>query len=267
MRAAKTSLADAYDCCGDTVLLYQPRDTSPGSYVGSARLTDVLTLQGSRTLTLELSQAQRFFTPIPLAVDGVYFEPAILDASGDVRFHLLSPGLRIIEEEVFRKVLEHARGGEFTEGLQADLGLTEAGEHIRLEQREVRARAELRNRCLELYNWRCMVSGQRFDLPDGGSLLEASHFRALRYGGSDVLQNLGMKTRNLHGLYELGLFTIQSNRRILFADDFPPQFRGEFHGRDEVEFPKYKKHWPDEEFLDYHRNLIFRSRPARYFDD
>lgn len=95
--------------------------------------------------------------------------------------------------------------------------------------------------------------------PEGYSLLEVSHFMPLRYGGPDEDENVGMKTPNVHRIYE-GLVTILPTREILFAPDLPPAMPKQFNGRTFASFPNDQQFWPKAEYLDFHRQNVFEAR-------
>jgi hypothetical protein len=78
------------------------------------------------------------------------------------------------------------------------------------------------------------MSGASFDVPQGFSLLQVSHFWPLGQGGPDTLVNVGLMTPNIHPVYENGLVCIRPDYSLRFAPDIPPGFMAEFRGRDRL---------------------------------
>ncbi|SFV38939.1 hypothetical protein SAMN05216456_3669 [Devosia crocina] len=268
LRVAGTSVNTAYQCIDDEVLLYRPRDITPGSYIGTAKVTDVWARRGKHHILIELEDILLFNEPLGLSPDGRYLDQSIVDATGNLVFQATAPGLHLISRSDFSAIVRRAGVHFFSHPSQPafdpEMHLESGGSLLPplavRATRSVLVRSPLRNRCLDVYGWRCMFSGRNLDLPHGASLLEASHFHPLRFRGLDELSNIGIKTPILHKLWEYGYFALRADGTILFAPDFPDLYRAEFNGRTEAEFPRYRKHRPNPSYLEFHRTELYEKQ-------
>lgn len=73
---------------------------------------------------------------------------------------------------------------------------------------------------------------------------------------------MGLKTPDIHNIYENGLVAILPSKHILFAPDIPAGMRARFNGRTKAAFPTDPDLCPDPEQLDYHRVNVFEARLA-----
>lgn len=205
-----------------------------------------------------------FRDPVPLTSHGVTVEKHLTSPSGQTRFHALAPGLRAVDHDTFNAIVFRGQSGAgFSAEPQRALEEPVTSALRQWEVTRRRVRLDLRRQCLALYDWRCMLSGRNLDLPEGGSLLAASHFHPLGRGGPDEIRNLGLKSAALHAMYEVGLFTILPNRSILMAPDLTPELRSEFRGRTTAAFPGNENFWPRPDYLDFHRVAIYEDRLKR----
>lgn len=268
VRVAGASFEAAYSCLDERVILYRPSDKRAGGYVGSATIVNVQPYRASSRLMLDLADVDWFDEPVPLQSEGVTVERDLMDSLGNLRFQALAPGLRQITSITLLDILDRGQRplgnaespqAPYSVPHQHPAGLTNTLEP-QWRSVQTRVRQKLRKRCLDLYDWRCMLSGRRLDLSEGGSLLTVSHFHPLGRGGPDDITNVGLKTAALHAMYEPGLFTIQPSGRILFAPDMSSDLQQEFRGRTEADFPGNRQFWPRQEYLHYHRVEIYEAR-------
>ena len=263
VQVASTGLGNAIDCLGDRVVLYRPRDNEPGRYVGLGTVADVLSHRDTH-LTFLIEGARFFTTPLLLAPNQELVEAGLGDAQGKVKFQRLAPGLRHIAGSTYLDILRRAEepaedGAVFSEESVLDSDELKGGVLLQAK----RQRVELRYHCLKLYRRRCMLSGRELDVPEGFSLLEVSHFRALCRNGPDVITNAGLKTPTIHKMYEAGLVTIGLDYKLRFAPDLTMDMRLEFRGREEAELPRFRRYWPDPEHLHFHNTRVFEARLRR----
>lgn len=98
------------------------------------------------------------------------------------------------------------------------------------------------------------------NIPGGFSILALSHFRPLGHGGPDTLTNVGLKTPNIHAIWENGLVTLRADHSLRFAPDIPPGFHAEFKGRTQAILSHDFRFMPLSENLEYHRREVFERR-------
>lgn len=262
VRAASTSLNTALQVLDGPVVLYQPSNGQAGSYIGTANVVDVHPHLVHRTLTLELAEIDFFETPLPLVSNGIPMEPDLADENGNIQFQRLAPGLRLIERSTYdrlvatRSFLDHLFESSPGSGPSREGNVQEP----RWSLQRRRERIKLRQEVLRLYNGQCMLSGDPMTMPEGRSLLEVSHFRSLKHRGPDELSNVGLKTPDIHNIYENGLIAILPSREILFAPDIPVGMRAKYKGRTYADFPAHPDLQPDPEQLNYHRVNVFEAR-------
>ena len=209
--------------------------------------------------------------PVSTSVDGVAREDAPLNGAGMAGFHFYANGLRPISRERFQNIIDAAGQERIARvGFAEDMELVDSSDDSsrtaeetiiarwKFEQRRVRARH--RAQLIQRLGAYCCMSGASFDVPDGLSLLQVSHYWPLGHDGPDQLTNVGLMTANIHPIYENGLVTVRSDYSLRFAPDIPEGFLAEFRGRTRLSVSGDMTLDPAQANLEYHREEIFIRR-------
>lgn len=243
------------------VLLYAPRGEASHGYFGSAYIIDLVRdPRDPRFLILILGKVQLFGRPIA---------PSAIQDQGTEghEFYRYSPGIRVISVSALAEIRSHVAGEAWL-----GLGLSEPerpftasnSEERRREQREVTIRAKrLRLEVLRQYGNACCVTGLRLGPVDGWRHeVEVCHIRSVESGGPDDVRNAFPAIRSVHWSFDLGLFTIRPNRKILFRADASADLKWLFRGKTHARFPIDESARPKTEYLDFHYENIFNKGVA-----
>lgn len=243
------------------VLLYAPRGEASHGYFGSAEIVDLAwDRRDPRFLILILEKLQLFGRPIaPSTVSD--------QATEGHEFYHYAPGIRRIDQRASDEIRSHT-AGEFW----PSLGLSEpeptliagnADERQR-KQREVMIRAQrLRLDVVRQYGNGCCVTGLQLGPLNGWRHeVEVCHIRSVSLGGPDDVTNAFPAIRSVHWAFDLGLFTIRPNRKILFRADASADLKWLFRGKTHARFPNDESARPKTEYLDFHYENVFKKGAA-----
>lgn len=129
---------------------------------------------------------------------------------------------------------------------------------------------EFRDRVMRAYEYRCGVCGFDVRIRDTLVALEAAHIKWHQAGGPDSEQN-GIALCSLHHkLFDRGALTVSSGRKVLVSEQVNGsvgmnEWLLDHHGAVLVG-PQSDRYHPDERFLDWHQQEVFRG-PARPVSD
>jgi putative restriction endonuclease len=180
-------------------------------------------------------------------------------------YELLSNDGDLIRRAAFQ-LLEAAFPDSYHDDILAAVGLTELFENTQRRKRD----PKFREIVLMAYEYQCAVCG--LDLRLGGRELglEAAHIKWHQAGGPDTANN-GLALCSLHHkLLDRGAIGITADLRVQvsqlttgnsgFLNWVMP-----FHGAN-IRTPQTSEYVLNREFVDWHRNEVFRA-PARYCDN
>lgn len=112
---------------------------------------------------------------------------------------------------------------------------------------------------LEAYRKRCAVTGDRIR-----PVLQAAHIRPLTRGGEHRLDNGLLLRSDVHTLFDQGYLAVRPDHRLMVSPQLRREFENgeEFYARAEsgtmISLPTRKTDRPNQEFLEWHRDTIFR---------
>ena len=125
---------------------------------------------------------------------------------------------------------------------------------------------KFRRHVLRAYESRCCVCGYDVRLGNAPAGIEAAHIKWYQAGGPDLVSN-GLALCTLHHkIFDLGAFTVTADQlTLVFSQEISGTSQIEwllaFHGKP-IRRPQSKAYLPAPEFLDWHRDKVFR-RPQR----
>jgi putative restriction endonuclease len=255
------------------VLLHAPRDDKKKGYFADATIEGYEPDPRGHWMFVYLSCVRPYGRSVSTALNGIPRENAPRDDAGVASFHFYSNGFRLITADRFQDIVGAAgldyetrpdlEETEFTNVTDSALSSVEQDILVRrkLEERQVRAR--YRTQLIQRMGAYCCMSGVSFDVPEGPSLLQVSHYWPLGHDGPDRLTNVGLVAPNIHPIYENGLVTVRDDYSLRFAPDIPQGFLAEFRGREQLRVAGDLTLDPAEENLAYHREEIFMRRIKR----
>lgn len=112
---------------------------------------------------------------------------------------------------------------------------------------------------LEAYHRRCAISQER-TLP----ALEASHIKAYKESGSNNVSNGLLLRADLHQIFDEGYITITEDYRIEVSDRIRQEYENgreyyRFHGLVLPNLPEVPGERPDQLFIEWHNQHVFRG--------
>ncbi|MYC40252.1 MAG: restriction endonuclease [Candidatus Dadabacteria bacterium] len=130
-----------------------------------------------------------------------------------------------------------------------------------LNPRNPRFRSEV----LEAYRHRCAICGFNVMLDDRPIAIEAAHIKWHSAEGPDIPQN-GMALCALHHkLFDRGVFTLSDELTIRVSEQVDStsigfeEWLAQFDGRD-IYFPSEQTYYPDEGYVHWHGEQVFKGR-------
>lgn len=216
-----------------------------------------------------------FERPVPFATGGVPAEHRLRSIE---RRHwgasLQGRAVRALTAENAMEILSVGCGDALAEAFSPQLGPSFGGS---AEDRERTLVARLRrasgfqSRVLRAYGGTCAITGVA-GVVDGpvriSGLLDVAHIRPISAGGPDVVSNAIPMMPTLHRLFDAGLFTVapsESQRTIRFSSLLSShmlksaRFRFELKDGTPLSLPVDRESWPHPEFLEFHRENVFRK--------
>lgn len=138
----------------------------------------------------------------------------------------------------------------------------------------LRRAAAFRDQVLREYDFTCAVTCLSCG-PNPASrlngLIDVAHIRPVAADGTDALGNGVSLTPTVHRLFDAGLFTAEYRGERLVALTSPQLLPDMLHSHRAVlrledgmplTLPRNRAAWPSREFLEFHRESVFRSRAA-----
>lgn len=191
-----------------------------------------------------------------------------IQLSGDFFDALQSPDFRqLAGQVVISGYFEHAEQVALYElaGIETpsdtapiDKIAMDADEASRSNGRTARFRVDV----VAAYCHTCALTGYRVTTITGHSIVDAAHIHQFASSRNDDPQNGIALCKNAHWLFDLGLWSIDADYRVIvakgaFDEDCPTQESlVSLHGR-QLNLPRDKKRWPVESNLAWHREKCF----------
>ena len=167
-----------------------------------------------------------------------------------------------LAEDIARQLLDENFPRSIHDDILAAVGLEMEG----LSSSDRSRDPKFRERVMRAYEYRCGVCGFDLRIRDTLVALEAAHIKWHQAGGPDSEEN-GIALCSLHHkLFDRGALTISLGRKVLVSEQVNgsvgmDEWLLEHHGATLVG-PQNSRYHPEERFLDWHQEQVFRG-PAR----
>jgi putative restriction endonuclease len=111
----------------------------------------------------------------------------------------------------------------------------------------------------DAYSRRCSITGEK-TLP----VLEAAHIKHYAESGPHFISNLLLLRSDMHKLFDSGYLTVTNELKIEISSRIKEEFQNgkeyyQFHGKDLLNLPNRDMDKPNEKYLDWHNNHIYRG--------
>ncbi len=108
------------------------------------------------------------------------------------------------------------------------------------------------------YNYTCALTGYRVTTIDRGAIVDAAHIHSFSASRDNDLRNGVALCKNAHWLFDVGLWSIDDEYRVLVAEDLfeesaPNQMSLHWFAGKQLSLPRNKEHWPLPKYLAAHR--------------
>lgn len=128
-----------------------------------------------------------------------------------------------------------------------------------------RRNPSFRSNVLTAYRLKCAVCAQDLRIGSTTIALEAAHIKWHQAGGPDEVANGLCLCSTHHKLFDLGAFTIDGRLRLLVSEYVTgagqlKELLLRHHGR-EISKPIHREHYPRDEHLLWHRQIVFKGAP------
>ena len=276
----RTYLNAIQSAVGDWAVYYEPRRTSGDlssrggrqAYFATARI---------RRLEQDPTSPDHYYAyvsdyidfprPVPFREGSHFYESALVRADGKTNKGAFGRAARLISDSEYdlifqaglANVLEgtsstelpsHNHPGMMDEPATIDRPIIE-----RLVARPFREAAFARNVKLA-YDNTCAVTGLKLINGGGRSEVQAAHIRPVASQGPDSVRNGLALSGTIHWMFDRGLISIDEDFSILTAPGQVPDTLGRLLRPDGViRLPARKELRPHPQFLEYHRNCIFKG--------
>jgi putative restriction endonuclease len=134
----------------------------------------------------------------------------------------------------------------------------------RLDAEKQGREARFRISVVGAYNYTCALTGYRLTTITAGSIVDAAHIHQFADSRNNDLHNGLALCKNAHWLFDLGLWSLTDDYRIIvatgkFSEDSPDQ-KGllQYHGQ-LIRLPKDKSLWPSPVHVTWHRMKKLQS--------
>lgn len=270
IRVTRRNADDAIAAFDERVILYAPRDHELHGYFASATLVDVhLDLIDTAFMFVEIEDVERFRSIVPTTNEGEPFELGARGREGAMKWWAYSSGLRALTDTERDAILAQS-GLVFRQGnVSKESGLTEdeqiavatantKAEHI-LSRRRAR-NASLRMEILAKHGPVCALTGVAHVTRDGRNTeVDVCHIIPLRHNGPDQVSNLIPLNKTIHWGFDAGWVSMLRDGTIILSPHADDDFRARFGRLKRARFPEDVAYWPAAEFIEYHRNVIFKA--------
>lgn len=266
---------------GDFIIYYEPRRSTANlsshggrkAYFAFARVVDIQPDPATPDhFYAFVEEYLDFSQAVPFAADGRYLEGGLQKADGTTNKGAFGRAVRNISDDEFSAILKRGYTNSQDEALgrgspshAPPLSLQEPDTPFerpiieRMISRPFRERSFMHN-VRSAYSNRCAMTGLSL-LDDGGRPeVQAAHIRPVAMKGPDSVRNGLALTGTAHWMFDRGLISIAEDYKILVAKDFgSSDAQRLLNSNRQINLPKDHLLYPNEAFLRFHRETIFRG--------
>ena len=264
---------------GDYIVYYEPGKQGR-FYKAIAKVLRVEPDMDDKNKSYAIIQPQSYIPferLVPLSLEGVYFNRAILDSNGRMNPAVSRSAVQIISNEDFAKIVNYGLPESTDELPRVDDSL-EVADNAQtvfsyddtsivprefdsvLINRKRRDRA-FRSIVLKAYDKKCAFTGMRFINGGGRAEVQAAHIRPVEFDGPDSVSNGMALSGTIHWMFDRGLLSI--------GDDFEILVSRHINNVDEVDrllvknrqahIPLKMSDRPHPDYLRWHREKCFKT--------
>ncbi|KRA98351.1 hypothetical protein ASD83_15160 [Devosia sp. Root685] len=261
VRIYRTNLFKAWKLIGRHVLIYAPRGEEDTGYQGLAEVVDVHPdPDHPNFIRVEIGAILRF--SVTLTPKMLYDAGDINDAPFYTYSHAIraAPSFEVTRIAALEPLFEHRPSGWHED--TSSRAVEGAAPKRALSNKIIRSRI-LRFQMLQHYGPSCVFTLLELPSLDGLHFaVQQGHLWPLEYGGPDVLQNILPMSGDVNWLWDNGLISLKNDGTPLVASGASQQVLGLLRNCTRIRFPKDPRAWPQVEYLERHRDMVFEKNRA-----
>ncbi|MCH7614053.1 MAG: HNH endonuclease [Candidatus Marinimicrobia bacterium] len=268
----RTYLNQAKQMVNDWILYYEPSKVGKGisgkgrqSYFAIAKINSITEDQNiPNHYYAWISGYEDFANSVPLFLNKNLLESKLRKPDGSLNQGSIQRSVRIIPDDEFENILIFGFAMEQTfETNQISEPPAEYHRDIiqTVISRPVRD-VTFKHRVREVYNSTCAVTGLHILNGGGRPEVEAAHIQPVGNGhnGPDSVRNGIALSRTVHWMFDRGMISLNNDYEILVASKkIEKQTKGIVTPGKPIYLPNDMRFAPHTQFLEYHRENIFRG--------
>ncbi len=263
---------------GNWIIYQEPRRAGQRGYYAVAKVEKIVPDPATAGMFLALIQPGsylEFGRDVPFQLDGQVVERGLLDAAGRVNGGRAIQSIRSISDADFNRIfdlglieedellpreddeVDEAPGLALVEEEQA-LWEGPVDRALMLVSRKVRNR-QFRKRVLDVYGWRCALTGMKLINGGGRAETQAAHIMSVEAGGPDRVNNGIALSGTVHWMFDRGLVSLSDAGEILLSSKINDidGVRKLMYSDGRARLPASPSARPHPRYLDWHRTERF----------
>lgn len=268
----KTYLNQAKTMVNDWVLYYEPSKVGKGitgrgrqAYFALAKINSITDdINTPNHYYAWISDYLEFVNPIPLFLNNNLLESKLRKSDGSLNQGTIQRSVRSIPDVEFEMIVK--LGFNMEQSFETNQISEPHEEYQRDIIQSVISRPirdiTFKHRVREVYNSTCAVTGLHILNGGGRPEVEAAHIQPVGNGhnGPDSVRNGIALSRTIHWLFDRGMISLSDEYEILTASKKTfEQTSGLIVPGKPIYLPKDMRFAPHSQFLEYHRENIFKG--------
>jgi putative restriction endonuclease len=275
----RTYLNYVQEAIGDYIIYYEPRRSSAElssrggrqSYFGVARVASVTedtALSDHYFANIDRTTYLDFDTPVPFQEGGDYYESALEKDDGSTNKGAFGRAVRLIPDGEFDRILKSGFAPVLGEALSSEAvqpGFSEPITPFERPMVEMIVSRPFREKSFmhtvrAAYSNRCAITGLKLINGGGRPEVQAAHIQPVASQGPDSVRNGLALSGTVHWMFDRGLISIGDDFKILVAENHVPEDAARLLNQSGmIHLPEDQTLYPNEHYLKFHRNLVFKG--------
>jgi putative restriction endonuclease len=266
----RTYLKQVREAVNDWVLYYEPRRGGGRlAYFATARVVRIESdsIRENHFYAI-MSDYVEFANPVPFKIGDQYFESGLKRPDGKVNLGLFQRAVHLLPFQEYMKIVKFGLAStadflmkdESAQSLVAepmeDYGRPLIASVVSRPHRDKAFQQIIR----QAYDSTCAITGLKLINGGGRCEIEAAHIKPVKEHGPDSPRNGIALSRTFHWMFDRGLISVDNDGKILTAKKLVPTDIKKMMKPDGfINWPENKLWRPHPQFLNFHRENIFRG--------
>ena len=265
----RTYLNQAREMVGDWIVYYEPRRGGGRSSYFAIAMVDRVEEDPNTPnhFYAFVKNYLDFDTPVNFRLGTKCIESALMLNNGDLNKGAFQRSVRLLPENEFQLILQLGFSRDYS--LDKVAG-QEVNDELKAFERPIVEQiisrpfreASFSKKVRAAYDSTCAFTGLKLINGGGRCEIEAAHIKPVgnNHNGPDSVRNGISLSRTVHWMFDRGILSIDDDFKILAADKLiPEQMKRLINPDDFIKVPDESKYQPHSQFLEYHRENIFKG--------